>query len=109
MTNVNNQQLRERLSNLLTDGVATEWQHRAYSDADIQKVTTRLSSVAPDDYSGKLKIAGFTDHPYRPRKGTEIEQACSTCMYYERHREHCIRPELDLPVRPDWACVLWRI
>jgi hypothetical protein len=101
--------LKEVLEKLLADGLPTAWRQRANSDAGIRAITTRLRGIAPQSFAAKLHIAGFTDHPYNPPSGSDIEQACSTCMYYERHRGHCNHPQLDLPVKPEWSCVLWRI
>ena len=55
-------------------------------------------------------LAGFLRQAYvDPTDPDGIEQACSTCMYFERHRGFCALPELMLPVEPEWSCILWRI
>ena len=101
--------LRTQLAKMLDDGLPTEWQQRAYDSEEVIEVKARLLKVAREDYTSKLKIGGFTTHPYVPPKGTKIEQSCATCMYYERNRKYCYLPDLMVPVGPKWSCVLWRI
>ena len=105
----NESKLREQLGKLLADGLLTAWQHRAYSDLDIQAVTALLRQVPAEDLAAKLQIAGFTPHPYGLEEEPDPEQSCAMCMYFERNREYCNLPELALPVRPEWSCILWRI
>ena len=114
MSNKEDGMLRVQLAGLLDNGLDTEWRQRAYVSEEVVGVKTRLLQVAQNDYVSKLKIGGFTTHPYIPPQaashpGTEIEQSCATCMYYERNRKYCCLPELDFPVGPKWSCVLWRI
>ena len=87
----------------------TEFQRRAYTDAAIQHVLAKLHALAPDDLSGKLRVAGFTPAPHVGEEDPDIEQSCKTCMYFEAHRRYCALPELKLSVEPEWSCVLWRI
>jgi len=95
---------------LLKGGLQTEWQARAYSAEAVAALLARLQSLAPSDLQGKLVQAGFTLAPYvDPEDVDGIEQSCATCMYFERHRAWCDLPELMLPVRSAWSCVLWRI
>ncbi len=101
--------LREHLTELLNSGIATSWEQRAYNREEIENVVRRLRQVATEDYTMRLKIAGFTSGAYRPPEDIELEQSCSTCMYFERNRQYCNLPELGLPVNPEWSCVLWRI
>lgn len=96
--------LRHELEALLSEGLATEVEPRAYTHEQVMRVVDRLRALAPDDYAGKLRIAGFTLKPYG-----EDAQACETCMYYVMHRRFCELPELMLPVKPEWSCRLWRI
>lgn len=103
------QDQRSRIGELLAAGLATESQRRAYTDADIQRVLKQLNTLAPDDLRGMLRVAGFTAAAYVAEEDPEIEQACSTCMYFEAHRRYCALPELQLAVEPQWSCVLWRI
>lgn len=98
-----------RLSELLESGLQTDWQERAYSSEAVNKLVARLQEVAADDYSAKLRIAGFTAEPYWHPDDPELEQSCATCMYFERNRRFCDLPELALPVLAKWSCVLWRI
>jgi len=100
---------RDLIAHALTAGLATEWQRRAYSDAEIRPVVDALQALAADDLTGRLRIAGFTLTPYVGPEDPEIEQACSTCMYYESHRRYCNLPELKLGVEPAWSCILWRV
>ena len=101
--------LRQDISSLLTSGLETQWQTRAYDDAQIGAVVNALRELRPDDIKGRLRVAGFTLKPYVGVEDPEIEQSCLTCMYYEPHRRWCALPELQLPVEPEWSCNLWRI
>ena len=89
----------------------TDWQRRAYTDEAVADCLRRLRRVEPGDFAAILNIAGFTLTPFNDDtpEGVSIEQSCATCMYYERHREFCNLPEIALPVRTEWSCVLWRI
>ncbi len=99
-----------RIERLLRDGLATEWATRAYTDDAVHQVCRRLQALPGDDLESRLVIAGFTLEPYvDPADDAGIEQSCATCMYFERHRGWCALPELQLPVAPEWSCVLWRI
>ena len=98
-----------RIGELLAGDLVTEFKQRAYTDAAIQQVLTKLLALAPDDLSGKLRVAGFTPAPYVGDEDPDIEQSCKTCMYFEAHRRYCALPELKLSVEPEWSCVLWRI
>lgn len=102
--------LRARVDLLLRAGLKTEWQIRAYGDEAIAAVVSRLRQVARDDHNAVLKIAGFTAYPYSQKclDGRRIDQGCSNCRYFERHRAFCRLPEIALPVKPEWSCVLWR-
>jgi len=100
-------QLRNQLRQLLEDGLETEVEPRAYDPETLQKIIRRLHNLVPDAYGEKLRIAGFTLHPWQGED--EIEQACETCMYYVVHRRFCELPELMVPVEPVWSCRLWRI
>lgn len=100
---------REAAGDALRRGLITDWKQRAYSDADIRRAIEALQALKPDDVLGRLRVAGFTPEPYVGEEDPEIEQSCSTCMYYESHRRYCNLPELKLGVEPHWSCVLWRI
>ena len=100
--------LRRQLATLLQDGLQTEWQQRTSTSEAVNAVLADLSRLDHDDLVGKLRIAGFTLQAYCDAD-EGIEQACTTCMYYELHRQFCVLPELMLPVGPEWSCRLWRI
>jgi hypothetical protein len=100
---------RQTISAALAGGLATAWQSRAYEDADVRCLVGALQALGADDVIGKIRLAGFTLQPFVNREAPEIEQSCSTCMYYESHRRYCNLPELELGVKPQWSCVLWRI
>ena len=100
---------REAVGDALRRGLTTGWKQRAYTDADIRRAIEALQALKPDDVLGRLRVAGFTLEPYVGEELPEIEQSCSTCMYYESHRRYCNLPELKLGVEPHWSCVLWRI
>ena len=105
---MNDDQLRDDLETLLRGGLPTESEQRPQTSDERNAIVARLQSVARDDRRGKLAVAGFLDHPYAT--GEEgIVEACGTCMYYELHRQFCALPELELPVKPEWSCRLWRI
>jgi hypothetical protein len=97
--------VREEIAALLSGGLATDWQTRADDDERVRFVTRELRS-SDGSLPAKLRIAGFTDHPIE-HEG--MEQACESCMYYLVHRRWCELPGLDLPVRPEWSCNVWRV
>lgn len=102
----------EEINTLLQSGLETEWRDRAYTSDTVNKVVARLQDLAADDLAGKLKVSGFTLVPYVDENddpNDSIAQACETCMYYEIHRQFCALPELMLPAKPEWSCILWRI
>ena len=100
----------QRMHALLTGGLATEWQERAYTSEQVNAVTARLQALGADDLQGRLVVGGFTLTPYlAPEDPDGIEQSCATCMYFERHRGWCNLAELMLPVKTEWSCILWRI
>lgn len=100
---------RAAILRALQGGLATAWAQRAYTDAQVRSVVDALQTLAADDLLGRLRIGGFTLVPYVGEEDPEIEQACSTCMYYETHSRYCNLPELKLGVEPDWSCILWRV
>jgi hypothetical protein len=100
---------REDIGAALKHGLATDWKARAYEDADVRRVVAALQALPADALERKLRTAGFTLEPYVHPEAPEIEQSCSTCMYYEPHRRYCNLPELKLGVEPEWSCILWRI
>lgn len=102
-------QQREAIRAALRMGLVTDWQQRAYSDAEIRRVVDALQALPPDDLDGHLRLCGFMLAPYVGDEDPEIEQSCRTCMYFEAHRRWCNLPELKLGVEPDWSCVLWRV
>jgi hypothetical protein len=97
---------RAKLADLLKNGLETEVTPRADDQDTLQSIIARLRALGPDDDEGRLRIAGFTDHPFAH---DDLEQPCETCMYFLVHRQWCDQPELALPVAPDWSCRLWRI
>lgn len=98
--------IRKELGAMLADGLETEWEDRAYTSEQVNTIVARLQRIAPDDHKQKLIVGGFTNYSY----GNEgISQDCATCMYYLKHRRFCELPELNVPVEPEWSCVLWRI
>jgi len=101
--------LRNELGAMLANSLKTEWKDRAYTSDNVNSVVARLQQVAPDDYEKKLVIGGFTNYPYVNEDAEDISQECSTCMYYLKHRKYCELPELEVPVEPEWSCILWRI
>lgn len=102
--------IRNTLQGMLDAGLETVWRQRAYTSEEVNAVVARLQQLGKADYAGKMRVAGFTGSPYEAEgEDAGVAQACETCMYYETHRRYCNLPELELPVRPEWSCVLWRI
>jgi hypothetical protein len=102
--------IRNTLQGLLDSGLETEWRQRAYSSDEVNRAVARLQQLDKADYAGKLHVGGFTTAPYTPEEDDSgVSQSCATCMYYETHRRYCNLPELDLPVKAEWSCILWRI
>ena len=98
--------LRANIDNLLRNGLATQWTTRAYTSETVDALRARLQGIAAADLESRLCVAGFTLRPY---ESEGIAQACESCMYFLIHRKYCSLPELELPVEPQWSCVLWRI
>lgn len=105
---MNDDQVRDELEQLLKSGLQTEAQERPETSEARNDIVAQLQSVAPDDRRAKLVVAGFLDHPYATSEEGVLE-ACETCVYYELHRQFCSLPELELPVKPEWSCRMWRI
>ena len=102
--------LRARIDGLLAGGLPTRSVERAYAADQVSATCRRLQALPVDDLESRLMLAGFLRQAYvDPTDPDGIEQACSTCMYFERHRGFCALPELMLPVEPQWSCILWRI
>lgn len=99
--------LRKKLGQMLSGGLETDWENRAYDSEQVAAVVGKLQRLAKDDWEQKLIIGGFTAHPFGADE--DISQSCETCMYYLKHRKYCELPELDCPVEPEWSCILWRI
>jgi hypothetical protein len=97
--------VREEIAALLAGGLATDWQTRA-DDTERVRFVVRELRASDGSLSARLRIAGFTDHPV---EHDGMEQACESCMYYLVHRRWCELPELDLPVRAEWSCNVWRV
>jgi hypothetical protein len=100
---------RAQIAKALKAGLPTDWRARAYEDADVRRIVAALQALPSYALEARLRLAGFTLEPYVHPDAPEIEQSCSTCMYYESHRRYCNLPELKLGVEPEWSCVLWRI
>jgi hypothetical protein len=96
---------RETIRSMLKNGLATEVFPRADTHEDVLAITRRLREERCD-IEKKLVIGGFT---LLPVEHGGMDQICRTCMYYHMRRRHCVLPELDLPVEPEWSCRLWRI
>jgi hypothetical protein len=102
--------IRSTLQALLDSGLETQWRQRAYSSDEVNRVVACLQELDKADYASKLRVAGFTGAPFIPEDDdSDVSQSCATCMYYETHRRYCNLPELELPVKAEWSCVLWRI
>ena len=94
---------RQQIASLLAGGLSTDWAQRADETERFREVVRALRGAGLED---KLRLAGFTDHPV---EHNGFEQACETCMYYLVHRRWCELPEIDLPVRAEWSCNVWRV
>jgi hypothetical protein len=97
--------LRERIAKLLAGGLDTDWSARA-DDSERFHAVLKAVRASDGEVATKLRLAGFTAHPV---DHDGIEQACETCMYFHVHRQWCALPEIDLPVRAEWSCNVWRI
>ena len=97
--------VRQEIWSLLAGGLPTEVFPRADSHEQVIALVQQLR-VEGRDLARKLTIAGFT---LTPIEHEGLNQICRTCMYYHTRRRHCVLPELDLPVQPQWSCRLWRI
>jgi hypothetical protein len=101
MINEHRQEMRERVSALLSSGdlqtrqtpVPCDNQEAGRIEADL------LNSVTLED---KLVIAGYSLVAHG-------EHRCAECMYYQVTTRWCILPAIDLPAEPEWWCRLWRI
>ncbi len=98
--------LRVELQSLLKGGLETKIEPRAWDQAKVDFILSRLREIDAGDYENKLVEAGFTLYPWG--EGDDA-QSCETCMYYVVHRRFCELPELMMPVEADWSCTLWRI
>jgi hypothetical protein len=102
---MNSENERETIRSILQNGLTTEVFPRADTHDEVLAITRRLQAEG-GDLESKLVIAGFT---LLPVEHGGMDQICRTCMYYQLHRRHCVLPELDVPVEPEWSCRLWRI
>ena len=100
---------RDAIAAALSGGLVTDRAQRAYSAADIHRVIDNLQALALDDLLCRLRLGGFMLRPYVDKEDPKIDQACSTCMYYDLHRCWCNPPKLKLGVEPEWSCILWRV
>lgn len=100
-----NEDLRNEIRALLAGGLPTEVFPRADTHEEVLAITRRLREEG-DSLAAKLDIGGFT---LMPIEHGGMQQICRTCMYYHMRRKHCVLPELDVPVEPEWSCRLWRI
>jgi hypothetical protein len=103
---INDDALRNKLGQMMSVGLKTDWETRAYTSEQVNETVARLQDLKADDYEQKLVIAGFTLEPYGDE---ELSQSCETCMYYLLHRKYSELPQLDVPVEPQWSCILWRV
>ncbi|MEP7012141.1 MAG: hypothetical protein ABJC13_17605 [Acidobacteriota bacterium] len=97
--------VRENIAQLLSDGLGTDWRIRADDSEQFQAIV-RSIRASDGELTTKLRLAGFTDHSVTH---FDLEQSCETCMYFQVHHGWCVLPEIDLPVKPEWSCNVWRI
>jgi hypothetical protein len=96
--------LRQKIGQMLGDGLSTQTEPFPETEKEFAELLTRLRELPADDLRAKLVLSGFTDKPYGPDR-----MRCQECMYYLVHRKWCDLPELAVPVEADWWCRLWRI
>ena len=96
---------RGQIRSLLSNGLRTEAYPRADTHEQVQELVNRLHRENKD-LPTKLIVSGFALSPVAHH---DVVQSCRSCMYYFIRRRHCVLPELDLPVEPEWSCRLWRI
>ena len=98
--------LRARIAQDLAAGLAvTVWPRPASDDLTLE-IVTALQTHPADDLTGRMVIAGLTNHPV---EFGGIAQSCGSCVYFMVHHRKCEQPEVDLPVEPEWSCRLWRM
>ena len=69
-----------------------------------QEMIDRLRATA--DIKQRCSIAGLARAPVAE---DGIDKACDNCIYFLPRLGWCDLPELNIPVDPDWYCVLWRV
>ena len=95
---------RAEIKAALNAGLKAEVYPRADTAEQLQQIGDRLRGAF--DLKQKLSIGGFT---LKPVDHGGVEQACSSCTNFLVHKRFCERPELQLPVEPEWSCRLWRL
>ena len=68
------------------------------------QTTDRIRATA--DLKARCEIAGLARAPIEE---DGITKACDNCIYFLARRGWCDIPELNIPVDPDWYCLLWRV
>ncbi len=74
------------------------------SDAVTDAIVDRLR--ATPDMKQKMAIAGLA---HAPIDEDGLEKSCENCIYFLARSLWCDLPELNIPVDPEWYCVLWRV
>jgi hypothetical protein len=97
--------VRRQIKTMLTSGVGTEAFPRPEDHENVQDIIRRLQTYR-DNLEAKIVIGGFTLSQITHNNQVQV---CKTCIYYSQHRRHCVLPELNVPVEPEWSCRLWRI
>ena len=74
------------------------------SDVATQEIVDRLRAAG--DMKEKAALAGLT---HAPVEADGFEMSCENCIYFLARRSWCDLPELNIPVDPEWYCLLWRV
>lgn len=104
MSQADDEGLRGRISELLTQGLQTQTEPVPEDNIEFNRILNELRALPAEALEDRLIMAGFIGQPYG-----EDQYRCLECMYYLTHRRWCDLPELDVPVEPQWWCRLWRI
>jgi hypothetical protein len=74
------------------------------TDEIVRETADRLRATS--HMKQKAAIAGLI---HTPVTEDGLEKSCENCIYFLARRSWCDLPELNIPVDPDWYCVLWKM
>jgi hypothetical protein len=97
-------EILDRIAEMLEAGLVTQLEPFPETEKEFAVIVNELRALDPADLKGKLVISGFLDRPYGPDK-----MRCMECINFLVNKKWCNLPELEVPVKPEWYCRLWRI